>query len=82
MRFSPPLVSGILIRRYQRFLADVRLSDGKVVTVHCPNSGSMKGCNLPGREVRLSRAENPKRKTRYTWELIHLPSTWVGINTL
>lgn len=82
MRFSSPLVSGVLIRRYQRFLADVRLSDGSVVTAHCPNSGSMKGCNLPGREVRLSQAENPKRKTRYTWELIHLPSTWVGINTL
>ena len=82
MRFASPLVRGILIRRYQRFLAEVRLDDGRLITAHCPNSGSMKGCNVPGREVLLSAADNPKRKTRYTWELIHLPSTWVGINTL
>ena len=82
MRFPSPLVRGVLIRRYQRFLAEVRLDDGRLITAHCPNSGSMKGCNLPGREVLLSAADNPKRKTRYTWELIHLPSTWVGINTL
>jgi sugar fermentation stimulation protein A len=82
VRFLAPLVSGILIRRYQRFLAEVQLADRRSVLAHCPNSGSMKGCNLPGREVRLSLAENPNRKTRYTWELIHLPSTWVGINTL
>ncbi len=82
MRFPSPLVPGVLIHRYQRFLADVRLVDGRVVTAHCPNSGSMKGCNVPGRDVLLSPAQNPKRKTRYTWELIHLPYTWVGINTL
>lgn len=82
MRFLSPLVRGFLIRRYQRFLAEVRLEDGRLVTAHCPNSGSMQGCNVPGREVLLSPADNPKRKTRYTWELIHLPSTWVGINTL
>jgi sugar fermentation stimulation protein A len=82
VRFTSPLVPGVLIRRYQRFLADVRLADGRIITAHCPNSGSMMGCNVPGREVLLSRATNPKRKTRYTWELIHLPSTWVGINTL
>ena len=82
MRLPSPLVPGVLIRRYKRFLADVRLTDGRLVTAHCPNSGSMKGCNVPGRKVLLSVAENPKRKTRYTWELIHLPSTWVGINTL
>ena len=82
MRFKSPLVPGVLIRRYKRFLADIRLADGRVVTAHCPNSGSMKGCDVPGREVFLSIAENPRRKTRYTWELIQLPSTWVGINTL
>ena len=82
MRFPSPLVRGVLIRRYQRFLAEVRLDDGRLITAHCPNSGSMMGCNVPGREVLLSPADNPKRKTRYTWELIHLPSTWVGINTL
>ena len=82
MRFKSPLVPGVLIRRYKRFLADIRLADGRLVTAHCPNSGSMKGCDLPGREVLLSTTENPRRKTRYTWELIRLPSTWVGINTL
>jgi sugar fermentation stimulation protein A len=71
-----------LLRRYQRFLVEVRLENGLLVTAHCPNSGSMKGCNVPGREVLLSPANDPKRKTRYTWELIHLPTTWVGINTL
>lgn len=82
MRFSSPLLRGVLLRRYKRFLAEVRMEDGGLVTAHCPNSGSMKGCAVPGREVLLSVAENPRRKTRYTWELIHLPSTWVGINTL
>jgi sugar fermentation stimulation protein A len=82
VRFSSPLVSGFLVRRYQRFLAEVRLENGRLVTAHCPNSGSMKGCNVHDSKVLLSPADNPKRKTRYTWELIHLPSTWVGINTL
>ena len=82
MRFSSPLIRGVLIRRYQRFLADVQLENGQLVTAHCPNSGSMQGCNIPGREVLLSPADDPERKTRYTWELIHLPSTWVGVNTL
>lgn len=82
MRFSSPLVRGVLLRRYKRFLADIRMEDGSMVTAHCPNSGSMKGCAVPGREVLLSVAKNPRRKTLFTWELIHLPSTWVGINTL
>jgi len=82
VRFPSPLVPGVLIRRHQRFLAEVRLVDGRLITAHCPNSGRMTGCNVPGREVLLSLAENPKRKTRYTWELISLPSTWVGVNTL
>jgi sugar fermentation stimulation protein A len=82
VRFLSPLVRGCLVRRYQRFLAEVRLENDRLVTAHCPNSGSMQGCNVPGREVMLSPTDNPKRKTRYTWELIHLPSTWVGVNTL
>jgi sugar fermentation stimulation protein A len=82
VRFLSPLVRGFLVRRYQRFLAEVRLENDRLVTAHCPNSGSMQGCNVPGREVMLSPTDNPKRKTRYTWELIHLPSTWVGVNTL
>ncbi len=77
----PPLVPGTLIRRYKRFLADVTLEAGETLTVHCPNSGSMKGCALPGSRVFLSHSDNPGRKYRYTWELIEVPGTLVGINT-
>jgi sugar fermentation stimulation protein A len=81
MRFQPPLTTGTLIRRYQRFLADVALVDGTVVTAHCPNSGSMKGCAVPGSPVLLSLQDSPKRKLRYTWELVQVNGFWVGINT-
>ena len=77
----PELIPGTLIRRYKRFLADVRLEDGKTVTAHCPNSGSMKACCQPGRPVYLSVHDNPKRKLKYTWELIHMPTSLVGVNT-
>ena len=78
----PELISGILIKRYKRFLADVKLSDGKNVTAHCPNTGSMKGCCEPGSPVYLSYHDNPKRKLKYTWELIEMPTSLVGVNTL
>ncbi len=78
----PRLIQGTLIRRYKRFLADVRLRNGHVVTAHCPNSGSMKGCSEPGRPVYLSRAANPLRKLKYTWELIHMEASLVGVNTM
>ncbi|MCP4021320.1 MAG: DNA/RNA nuclease SfsA [Desulfobacteraceae bacterium] len=77
----PPLLPGILKKRYKRFLADVELETGDVVIAHCPNSGSMKGCSTPGSRVYLSRADNPKRKLAYTWELLETPKTLVGINT-
>lgn len=76
------LIPGRLIRRYQRFLADVELEDGRIVTAHCPNSGSMLGCNRPGSRVFLSRAANPDRRTAYTWEMIRVGRVWVGIHTL
>ena len=78
----PKLYSGILLKRYKRFLADVQLADGQVITVHCPNSGSMRACSESGRPVYFSRAGNPKRKLPYTWELINMPTSLVGVNTL
>lgn len=77
----PALISGILIKRYKRFLADVELADGSMVTAHCPNSGSMKGCALPGGQVLLSRSDNPNRKLAYTWELAEADDHWIGLNT-
>jgi sugar fermentation stimulation protein A len=78
----PRLISGTLIRRYKRFLADVRLENGDVVIAHCPNTGSMQGCSQSGRTVYLSVHNNPKRKLKYTWELIDMPTSLVGVNTL
>ncbi len=78
----PPLIDGTLIRRYKRFLADVRLADGTTVTAHCPNSGSMAECSEPDRPVRLSSHDNPRRKLPYTWEVIEMPTSPVGVNTL
>lgn len=69
----PALVPGTLLKRYKRFLADVRLDDGREVVAHCPNTGSMKAVNVPGCRVWLSRSDNPKRKLAWTWEFIELP---------
>jgi len=82
MHLPHPLYPGKLIRRYQRFLADVELADGTVVTAHCPNTGSMRGCNLPGSPVFLSCSDNPARKYQYTWELVQADGCWVGLNTI
>lgn len=77
----PPLVRGILVQRYKRFLADVRLRNNHLVTVHCPNSGSMLTCSEPGRTVFLSRHNLPHRRLKYTWEMIEMPGSLVGVNT-
>jgi sugar fermentation stimulation protein A len=81
MRFARPLVPGTLIRRYKRFLADVRLEDGSVVTALCPNTGSMRSCDEAGRPVLLSEHDSPSRKYRLTWEMIRMGRSWVGIHT-
>ncbi len=81
MIFSEKLVHGTLINRYKRFLADVRLDDGTEVVAHCTNSGSMKSCLENGAEVYLTPVNDPKRKTKFTWEMIKINGDWVGINT-
>jgi len=82
MRFKSRLIRGTLIQRYKRFLADIRLAGGEVVTAHCTNTGSMMGCKEPGSAVYISRSENMNRKLLYTWELIKADNGWIGINTL
>ncbi|NPA43678.1 MAG: DNA/RNA nuclease SfsA [Chlorobi bacterium] len=79
--YKGSLIRGKLIRRYKRFLVDVELDDGRIVTAHCTNTGSLKSCLVPGAPVYLSKSDNPARKTRYTWESIYLDGHWVGVNT-
>jgi sugar fermentation stimulation protein A len=72
----------LLIKRYKRFLADVTLEDGSKLTVHCPNSGSMRGCAEPGSPVILSKSDNKKRKYAWTLEMVQNNGVWIGVNTM
>ncbi|MDH5641343.1 MAG: DNA/RNA nuclease SfsA [Nitrospira sp.] len=81
LEFQVPLHQGTLLKRYKRFLADVRLEDGRELTVMCPNTGTMKTCNEPGRPVIISDSLNDSRKYRFTWEMIRMGRSWVGVNT-
>jgi len=79
--FTPPLVAGNLLRRYKRFLADVRLADGREVTAHCMNPGSMKGLVAEGSPVWLTPHDDPKRKLQWTWQIATEGEVRVGVNT-
>ena len=81
-----PLIEGVLITRQKRFLADIELESGEVVTAHCANTGPMKGLLSEGAKVRISFSPSPKRKLPFTWEQICVVNAkneegWVGINT-
>ena len=82
-----PLVEGVLIKRYKRFLADIQIDNGELVTAHCANTGPMKGLLKEGAPVRISFSSSTKRKLPWTWEQVKVLGTnneevWVGINTL
>lgn len=82
MRFDTPLLPAVLIRRYKRFLADVRLDDGQEVVAHCPNPGSMMGLAQEGTRVWLEPNDDPKKKLNYGWRLVeHGEGNFTGIDT-
>jgi sugar fermentation stimulation protein A len=81
MRFPDRLHRGRLVRRYNRFLADVVLDGGERITAHVPNTGSMKSTNAPGSPVALSHHPDPDRKLKWTLELVRAGRCWVGVNT-
>lgn len=81
MKFDKPLVPGTLIKRYKRFLADIQLDTGEIVTAHLANSGAMLGTSTPGFRVWLSPAAGPGRKLAWSWELVEVDGFLVGVNT-
>ena len=83
MKYPQALVEGRLLKRYKRFLADVVLKNGEVITAHTANTGAMTGCSEPGSRVWLSLSDNPQRKYPYSWEVVEVsPGVLCGINTL
>ena len=80
MKFKERLLQGALIKRYKRFLVDIKYKN-KIITCHCPNSGSMMGLLDKGNKVWLSESDNPNRKLKYTLEMISVEENLVGINT-
>ncbi|QIL91676.1 DNA/RNA nuclease SfsA [Microbulbifer harenosus] len=82
MKFDPALGEGLLLRRYKRFLADIQLSSGEIITIHCPNTGSMKNCWLENTPCWFSDSGNAKRKYRHTLEITTTPEgALAGVNT-
>jgi sugar fermentation stimulation protein A len=80
MNFKNKLISGLLIKRYKRFFVDVKV-DNQILTAHCPNTGSMYGLLKKGNKVWISKSDNPKRKLKYTLEIIEDNKSKVGVNT-
>ena len=81
MKFKERLLQGTLIKRYKRFFVDIKFKD-KIITAHCPNTGSMKGLLKSGNKTWFSKSNNPKRKLKYSLEIIKVGENLVGVNTL
>ncbi len=81
MNFSHPLTPGRLIKRYKRFLADITLDSGEAITAHCANPGALLGGTTPGLRVWVSHHPSPSRKLSYTWQIVEMDGTHVGVNT-
>jgi len=82
MIFPTPLQRGYLLKRHKRFLADIELEEGSLITAHCPNSGAMQGLTTPGTPVWVSESPNLSRKLPFTWEMAEVDGTYVGMNTM
>jgi len=82
MQLPSPLLRGRLIKRYKRFLADIALDDGREITAHCANPGSMLGVALPDTRVWVHEHGNPKRKLAFSWEMVEIGKTLIPINTI
>ena len=80
MNFSKKLIPGVFVKRYKRFFVDVKIKN-KIITAHCPNTGSMLGLLNKGNKVWLSKTDNPKRKLKYTLQVIQSNGSKVGVNT-
>jgi sugar fermentation stimulation protein A len=80
MNFENKLISGLFLKRYKRFFVDIKINN-QIVTAHCPNTGSMHGLLEKGNKVWLSKSNNPKRKLKYTLEIIESQKSKVGVNT-
>ena len=81
MHFDPPLEEVVFLQRYKRFLTDVSRPSGEIITIHCPNSGSMRNCQPVNGRAWMSDSKNPKRKLRHTLEMVEVDGALCGINT-
>ena len=81
MKFTKSLIKGKLVKRYKRFFTDIKLDNKEIIVAHCPNTGSMLGLLDEGNEVFVSKNDNPKRKLKYTLEIIKVKKKLIGVNT-
>ncbi|MBY0264414.1 MAG: DNA/RNA nuclease SfsA [Holosporales bacterium] len=81
LNFETTLSTGILCRRYKRFIADIEQEDGSPLTIHCPNTGAMRGLTTPGTKIFFSHHPHSNRKYPYTWQAVSQEDTFIGVNT-